>query len=92
MSTDTKPAPKNAYATWDRGVRKSMDDFKTDGSTILIKIAADEKETTFRVRTLLTVGMTFGTEALLERFLAPYCRIGPQCSVLCSKMCVTALS
>jgi len=53
MSIHTKPAPKNAYATWDRGVRKSMDDFKTDYSAILIKIAADEKETTFRVRTCL---------------------------------------
>jgi len=49
MSTDDTPAPENAYTAWDRVVRKSMDDFKADGSTILIKIVVGEKDTVFRV-------------------------------------------
>jgi len=51
MSTDATPAPENTYTAWDRVVRKSMDDFKADGSTILIKIVVGEKESVFRVST-----------------------------------------
>jgi len=53
MSTGTTPDPEIMVAEWDRDVRKGMNDFKADDSTILIKIAADEKDTVYRVSTPL---------------------------------------
>jgi len=53
MSADTTSALESPYPEWERGVRKSMNDFLADGSTILIKIVAGENLRMFRVSTHL---------------------------------------
>ena len=49
MSTGTTPAPEITLAEWDRDVRKSMDDFKVDDSSIVIKVATGKEDTVYKV-------------------------------------------